>query len=273
MCKPVETAFLHADSNSYGWGVVLNNNIAYQARGFWYEDDRAHHITWKELRAVRHAVESFLPQLRGRCVLLHEDNTAVVAALASLASRSPVMMEELRKLWHLLDIHDISIRPRSIQSAANVWANRFSRELDDSDWQLNPRISTYMQRFTIVRYTAWLGIQGTAGAESLQPYYSSINKYFRDHQRQPVALGEMMADARRGLAIQQERLAEEDVRNALPAPVAADILDAAIELRRTLVWEPANIADIHPRFQSRARDEYIVRLRMPRGVRHKLRDR
>eukprot|EP00873_Tetraselmis_striata_P042594 jgi/Tetstr1/462858/TSEL_007807.t1 len=118
-----------------------------QARGFWYEDDRAHDITWKELRAVRHAFESFLPHLRGRRVLLHEDNTAVVVALANLTSRSPVMMEELRKLWHLLDIHDISIMPRYIQSAANVWADRLSRELDDSDWQLNPRIFAYLQRF------------------------------------------------------------------------------------------------------------------------------
>eukprot|EP00873_Tetraselmis_striata_P015719 jgi/Tetstr1/435983/TSEL_024864.t1 len=56
------------------------------------------------------------------------------------------MMEELRKLWHLLDIHDISIRPRYIQSAANVWADRLSRELDDADWQLYPRIFAYMQR-------------------------------------------------------------------------------------------------------------------------------
>eukprot|EP00873_Tetraselmis_striata_P000670 jgi/Tetstr1/420934/TSEL_011995.t1 len=280
MYKPVETAYLHADSSSYGWGAVLNNNSAYQARGFWYEDDRSRHITWKELRAVRHAVESFLPQLRGRRVLLHEDNTAVVAALTNLTSRSPVMMEELRKLWHLLDIHDISIRPRYIQSAANVWADRLSRELDDSDWQLNPRIFAYLQRLwgslaagtyrnydsgmrsfatfceqeglrplqattsTIVRYTAWLGLQGTVGAESLQQYYSSINKYFRDHQRQPVALGEIVADARRGLAIQQERLAAEDVRVALPAPVAADILNTAIGFRQTLAWEPANIADI-----------------------------
>eukprot|EP00873_Tetraselmis_striata_P008203 jgi/Tetstr1/428467/TSEL_018478.t1 len=285
------------------------------------------------------------------------------------------MMEELRKLWHLLDIHDISIRPRYIQSAANVWSDRLSREHDDSDWQLNPRIFAYLQRLwgrsmtvqpslqysvqyrgrlsharraryrlavrpgskapwtasmapelrgllgtddvgqaalglltgslaagtyrsyhsgmlsfatfceqdglrplqattsTIVRYTAWLGIHGTVGAESLQKYYSSINKYFRDHQHQHVALGEIVADARRGLAIKQERLAEEDVRVALPAPVAADILDTAIELRRTLVWEPANIADIRANFLSRARDDYVVRLRMPRGVRNYLRNR
>eukprot|EP00873_Tetraselmis_striata_P020955 jgi/Tetstr1/441219/TSEL_029475.t1 len=85
---------------------------------------------------------------------------------------------------------------------------------------------------------------GTVGAESLQQYYSSINKYFRDHRRQPIALGEMVADARRGLAIQRKRLEEGNAHIALPAPVATDIMDATIELRRTLVWEPANIADI-----------------------------
>jgi hypothetical protein len=92
--KPIETAYLHADSSGYGWGAVLNDNHAYQARGFWYDDDRKQHITWKELRAVRLAIESFLPQLRGRHVLLHEDNTAVVATLSKPTTRSPVMMTE-----------------------------------------------------------------------------------------------------------------------------------------------------------------------------------
>jgi site-specific recombinase XerD len=34
---------------------------------------------------------------------------------------------------------------------------------------------------SIVRYTAWLGLQGTIAATSLQQYYSAINKFFRDH--------------------------------------------------------------------------------------------
>jgi hypothetical protein len=73
------------------------------------------HITWKELRAVRHAVESLLPQLRGRYVLLHEDNTAVDTTLTKLTTRSPVMMTELRRLWYLLDTNDVNIRPRYIR--------------------------------------------------------------------------------------------------------------------------------------------------------------
>jgi hypothetical protein len=34
---------------------------------------------------------------------------------------------------------------------------------------------------SIVRYTAWLGLQGTVGAASLQQYYSVVNKFFHDH--------------------------------------------------------------------------------------------
>jgi hypothetical protein len=89
---------MHADSSDYGWGAVLNDDPNHEARGFWNFHDRHQHITWKELRAFRHAVKSFLPQLRGRNVLLHEDNNAVVATLTKLTTRSPVMMFELRKL-------------------------------------------------------------------------------------------------------------------------------------------------------------------------------
>jgi hypothetical protein len=135
--RAVETAYLHVDSSDYGWGAVLNNLHA--ARGFWTSPTLQEHITLKELQAVRHAVESFLPRLRGRRVLLHEDNQSVVGVLTHLTSKSPTMMAELRKLWYLLDTCNISLRPRYIQSAANIWADRLSRETDSSDWKLNPR--------------------------------------------------------------------------------------------------------------------------------------
>jgi hypothetical protein len=47
--KPIDTAYLHADSSDYGWGGVMNNDSYYQARGFGSATDRLQHITWKEL--------------------------------------------------------------------------------------------------------------------------------------------------------------------------------------------------------------------------------
>ena len=70
----------------------------------------------------------------------------MVRILTSLTSRSPALMNELRKFWYILDTHNISIRPQYIQSAANIWADRLSREMDDSDWRLSPNLFRYFQR-------------------------------------------------------------------------------------------------------------------------------
>ena len=82
---------------------------------------------------MRCAIESFLPELKGRRLLLHEDNQSVVKVLTHLTSRSPAMMSELRKLFLLTDENDIHIRTQYIRSAANIWADKLSRETDNSD--------------------------------------------------------------------------------------------------------------------------------------------
>jgi hypothetical protein len=71
---------------------------------------------------------------------------------------------------------------------------------------------------TMVRYTAWLALLGTVAASSLQPYFSAVNKFFRDYQRQPIAVGELLADARRGLEMLQHRLVPTPYRLTPTAP-------------------------------------------------------
>jgi hypothetical protein len=96
----------------------------------------------------------------------------------------------------------------------------------------------------MVRYTVWLALHGTVAASSLQPYFSAVNKFFRDHQREPIAVGELLADARRGLEMLQHRLVPTASRFPLPAPVALDILLAAAALRDTLTWTPAMLPQL-----------------------------
>eukprot|EP00873_Tetraselmis_striata_P042614 jgi/Tetstr1/462878/TSEL_007827.t1 len=157
--RPVETAYMHCDSSGYGWGPVLNGRL--EARGFWGAADERQHITWKELKAVRLAVESFMPHLAGRRVLLHEDNQAVCNVLAGLTSRSLAMTAELRKLWYLLDSNGVHIRARYIRSAANVWADRLSRHLDSDDYQLDPVMFAQLEAM-------W-------GAHSVDRFASALN--------------------------------------------------------------------------------------------------
>ena len=108
--------------------------------------DFEEHITFKELKAVRCAIHASLPELKGRRLLLHEDNQSVIGVLTHLTSRSPTMMCELRKLYLLIDTYDIKIRTQYIRSAANVWADNLSRITDNSDWQLAPRVFGHLNK-------------------------------------------------------------------------------------------------------------------------------
>jgi hypothetical protein len=82
--------------------------------------DLDEHITFKELKAVRCAIQAFIPELRGKRLLLHEDNKSVIGVLTHLTSNYLTMMCELRKLLLLVDTYDIKIRTLYICSAANV---------------------------------------------------------------------------------------------------------------------------------------------------------
>ena len=96
----------------------------------------------------------------------------------------------------------------------------------------------------MVRYTAWLALLGTVATSSLQPYFSAMNKFFRDHQRQPIAVGELLANARRGLEMIQHRILPTASRLPLSAPVALDILKAADALRGTFTWTHAALPQL-----------------------------
>eukprot|EP00873_Tetraselmis_striata_P023953 jgi/Tetstr1/444217/TSEL_032110.t1 len=56
---------------------------------------------------------------------------------------------------------------------------------------------------TMARYVTWLGNMGTIKASSLQSYLSALNNFFKDHGREPMALGDLVSRVRKGLAASQ----------------------------------------------------------------------
>ncbi|KAK3259604.1 hypothetical protein CYMTET_31407 [Cymbomonas tetramitiformis] len=102
------------------------------------EDEmRNWHITHLELEAVYKTVQAFLKELEGKVVRLYCDNQAVVAMLSHFTSRNPDLMRRMRRLWLLLDLHDIELQARYIRGEANMWADNLSRCEDLDDWRLN----------------------------------------------------------------------------------------------------------------------------------------
>ena len=125
-------AVLHCDASPKGWGGVLNGVVP--AHGFWRPHQRDLHINNLELRSVRYTVERFLKALRGRSVLLWDDSQVVCHILTSWTSRSQALMGQLRKLWWVLDLADITLHPKYIKSAASVWADALSRMPTRDEW-------------------------------------------------------------------------------------------------------------------------------------------
>jgi hypothetical protein len=96
----------------------------------------------------------------------------------------------------------------------------------------------------MLRFTAWLNRAGTVAANSLQPYFSAINKLFRDHLKEPLAMGPLLTDARHGLAMQQQPITDPDICIPIPAPIVQHMLLFAHRHHRAITWRPDNLVQI-----------------------------
>lgn len=132
-----DQAEFYTDASKTAWGgsLVRGPGKALLAHGIWSRSEAEHHITVLELIAVIKNVLAFLPELRDKQVLMHEDNQAVIHVMQNVTSRSPVIMRHLRELIGLLDTNNIRLRPIYVASAAND-ADAPSRLYSPDEWRL-----------------------------------------------------------------------------------------------------------------------------------------
>ena len=145
MQRSPSTVHLHTDASTFAWGGVLNYDEGRPAQGCWTSAEARYHITALELLAVHKSVLTFLPQLRGSRVTLHEDSQAIVFVLREKTSRSPVLMRLLRRLWKVLDLHSISLEVVWVRSADNI-SDGPSRMRDYEDWSFDRRAFQFFHR-------------------------------------------------------------------------------------------------------------------------------
>jgi hypothetical protein len=98
----------------------------------------------------------------------------------------------------------------------------------------------------MLRFTTWLARAGTVAVNILQPYFSAINKFFRNHfNKEPMALGPLLTDGRRGLAMQQQPITEPEIRVPIPTPIVQHmLLFAHRHYYRALILLPDNFVYI-----------------------------
>jgi hypothetical protein len=114
-------------------------------------------------------------------------------------------------------------------STAATYGNTIRRYFDlCREQQLAPLAATPAH---MARYVAWLGQLGTIKASSLQPYLSAVNGFFKDHGLEAIAIGDLVAKVKKGLAASQVAIDDTPVRVHLPASIIVKVLRMAQALR------------------------------------------
>ena len=79
--KPNPDVVLYTDASSYGWGAILNNM---KANGHFSFKEKDFSINTKEPLAILYGLQSFLPELINKHILLHSDNTTAVSYIKEM---------------------------------------------------------------------------------------------------------------------------------------------------------------------------------------------
>eukprot|EP01052_Picozoa_sp_SAG31_P030608 SAG31_NODE_3155_length_4612_cov_2.728784_2_plen_379_part_00 len=176
---PVDTPFCTDASTSIGWGGTYGaspltgdpqQSIGLPAAGIWTQQERASikagdlNITGLELIAVRRCLELWqrMGLIRGRSLLLFEDNAGVVGILRNYCARAPAMRDDLLAVMNLLEAEDAELRVRWVASALNP-SDYFSRMPSKGEWTLDPaefrRLSSGFPPCTVDLFASALSAQ------------------------------------------------------------------------------------------------------------------
>ena len=136
---PGRRVVLATDASLTGWGAVMSGR---PARGLWSGRHLTWHINRLEMLAVFLALKHFLPDLRGRHVLVRTDNTTVVSYInrqGGLRSRPLYRLALQILVWSQGNL--LSLRAAYIPGHLNVGADALSRQGPvPGEWRLHPEV-------------------------------------------------------------------------------------------------------------------------------------
>ena len=126
---------IYTDASDSGWGATDNTKEIF---GFWNEHELGLHINYKELLAVKYALEGIANELKDCNLLLRVDNTTAIAYINKMGGvRFKKFNSLARSIWQWEEKRNIYLRASYIQSKENKDADRLSRMLNtDAEWEL-----------------------------------------------------------------------------------------------------------------------------------------
>jgi hypothetical protein len=123
--QPAPSLELYTDAAADGFGAYFQGKWLHGK--FTDVEVLSGNIAWKELFALCVAVNTWAEHLAGKGILIHSDNTAVVAMIASGTSKHSPNMAILRSLFYICASNDFDVAAQHVPGVENVYADLLSR--------------------------------------------------------------------------------------------------------------------------------------------------
>ena len=144
MAPPPTTSILTTDASLTGFGAFVEVPTLHQPlphlAGQWEQRHPSGDMTILELETVIRAAQAFGSHLRGQRVRLMTDNLSVMYGVRKLYSRTPRIMEGLRRLVNHLREFDLQLGAQHIRSEGNALADRLSRIQPPPEFRHHPAL-------------------------------------------------------------------------------------------------------------------------------------
>jgi hypothetical protein len=128
-------ANVFVDASNIGFGGYIQGVAESDIVGSWLESESNLSSTWRELESVYRIVNSFVPKLQGKKVLLNTDNKNVCSVLKN-GSKKPHLHDIALKVDKLCTDKQISLQARWLPRKHNADADFLSRCMDSDDWSV-----------------------------------------------------------------------------------------------------------------------------------------
>ncbi len=127
------------DSSNTGWGALCEGKPTF---GHWSKAESSFHISCLEMLAVCRACQFFLPDLKGRNVLIRSDSMSVVSYInhqGGVSSKRLFILAERLLEWAQLNLR--SLRAAHLPGRLNQGADMLSRSnVPSEEWMLHPQV-------------------------------------------------------------------------------------------------------------------------------------
>lgn len=130
---------IFTDASDTGWGATDGSKKVF---GFWDNNMIDRHINYKELSAVKLALEKLVGEVRNKRILLRIDNVSAIAHVNRMGSvRYDYYNKLARKIWQWTERNSNWLIASYIPSKDNVIADRLSRIINpDAEWELSSEV-------------------------------------------------------------------------------------------------------------------------------------